>query len=94
VARGLAEAEDKDLSKFSGVNFGTKALAALMAYREYALGRRGVFGVAAWYWLEVGGSAWLFYYAPRTACNEAERARVEGRRRWRSLWRRASAASS
>ncbi len=77
MARGLAEAEDKELSKFSGVNFGTKALAPLMAYREYALGWRGVFGAAAEYWLEVGESSWLFYYAPRTACNEAERARVE-----------------
>ncbi len=57
VARGLAEAEDRELSEFSGVNFGVKALAALMAYRKYALGRRGVFGIAAWYWLEAGGSA-------------------------------------
>ncbi len=77
VARGLAEAEAPELSKFSGVNFGTKALAALMAYREYALGRRGVFGVAAWHWLEVGGSTWLLYYAPWTAYNEAEEAKVE-----------------
>ncbi len=46
VARRLAEAEDKELSKFSGVNFGTKALAALIAYREDALGRRGAYGVA------------------------------------------------
>ncbi len=77
VVRGLAEAEDKELSKFSGVNFGTKALAALMAYREYALGRRGVFGVAAWHWLEVGGSAWLLYYTPKTAYKDAKKAGVE-----------------
>jgi hypothetical protein len=57
MARELAEAETQKLSEFSGVNFGTKAYAALIAYREYALGRRGVFGVAAWHWLEVGGSA-------------------------------------
>jgi hypothetical protein len=77
AARGLAEAEHKQLSRYSGANFGTKALAALMAYREYALGRRGVFGAAAWYWLEVGGSAWLLYYAPLTAHKEAEKARAE-----------------
>jgi hypothetical protein len=45
--------------------------------REYALGRRGAFGTAAWHWLEVGGSAWLLYYAPYTAYVEAERARAE-----------------
>jgi len=77
AARELAEAEHKQLSRYSDANFGTKALAALMAYREYALGRRGVFGAAAWYWLEVGGSAWLLYYAPLTAYDEAEKAGVE-----------------
>jgi hypothetical protein len=77
VARRLAEAVYKELSDFGGVNFGVKALAALMAHREYVLGKRGVFGVAAWYWLEVGGSAWLLYYAPRTAYEKAERAGVE-----------------
>jgi DUF971 family protein len=79
VARRLAEAKAPELSKFNDVSFGVKALAALMAYREYALGRRGVFGVAAWYWLEVGGSAWLFYYAPITAYDKAEKARAERR---------------
>ena len=77
VARRLAEATTPELSEFGGVNFGVKALAALMAYREYVMGRRGVFGKAAWYWLEVSGSAWLFYYAPNTARIEAERAKVE-----------------
>jgi hypothetical protein len=76
-ARGLAKAEYKELSEFSGVNFGTKALAALIAYREHVLGRRSLYGVAAWYWLEVGGSARLLYYAPRTAYKEAEKAGVE-----------------
>jgi len=75
-ARELAEAVAAELSKFSGMSFGTKASAALMAYREYALGRKGVFGAAAGYWLEVGGSAWLLYYAPNTACQYAERAKV------------------
>jgi hypothetical protein len=77
VARELAEAEYKELSEFNDVSFGVRAYAALIAYREYALRRRGVFGAAAWYWLEAGGSAWLFYYAPWTAYNEAEKARVE-----------------
>jgi hypothetical protein len=77
VARRLAEARQAELSNFSGANFGTKAYAALIAYREYALGRRGVFGKAAWYWLEVGGSAWLLYYAPKTAYGKAEKAKVE-----------------
>jgi hypothetical protein len=49
----------------------------LIAYREYALGRRGAFGAAAWYWLEEGGSARLLYYAPGTACVEAIRAKAE-----------------
>jgi len=77
MARRLAEAEAPELSEFSGVNFGVKAYAALIAYREYTLGRRGAFGKAAWHWLEEGGSAWLFYYAPNTARIEAERAKVE-----------------
>ena len=76
VARELAEAETPELSEFGGVNFGVKALAALMAYREYALGRRSAFGTAAWYWLEVGRSARLLYYAPITAYNRAKRAGV------------------
>ncbi len=77
VARRLAEAKQPELSKFGGASFGVKAYAALIAYREYALGRRGVFGAAAKHWLEVGGSAWLFYHAPSTAHSEAERAKVE-----------------
>jgi len=76
-ARGLAEAKRPELSRFSGVNFGVKAYAALIAYREYALGRRGAYGIAAGYWLEVGGSAWLLCYAPRTAYDRAEKARAE-----------------
>jgi hypothetical protein len=39
VARRLAEAEAPELSEFNDVNFGTKAYAALIAYREYVLGR-------------------------------------------------------
>jgi hypothetical protein len=77
VARRLAEAGQAELSKFGGVNFGVKGLAALTAYREYALGKRGAFGAAAWYWLEVGGSARLLYYAPRKAYKDAEKTKVE-----------------
>ena len=77
VARRLAEAEAPELSEFGDVNFGVKAYAALIAYREYALGRRSVFGAAAWHWLEVGGSAWLLYYAPSTAYGRAKKAGVE-----------------
>jgi hypothetical protein len=76
-ARGLAEAETVELSRYSGVNFGTKAYAALIAYREYVLSRKSAYGTAAWHWLEVGGSAWLLYYAPKTAYDEAEKAKVE-----------------
>ncbi|MEM4651889.1 MAG: PaRep2b protein, partial [Pyrobaculum sp.] len=76
VARRLAEAEAPELPEFSGVSFGTKAYAALVAYREYAWGRWGVFGKAAWYWLEVGGSARLLYYAPITAYIKAKKARA------------------
>jgi hypothetical protein len=77
VARELAEAKQPELTEFGGVSFGVKALAALMAYREYALGRGGAFGIAAGYWLEVGGSAWLLYYTPYTAHREAEKTKVE-----------------
>jgi hypothetical protein len=76
VARRLAEAVYKELPKLNDVSFGVKALAALMAYGEYVLSRRGVFGVAAGYWLEVGGSAWLLYYAQWTAYLKAEKAGV------------------
>ncbi|MFZ8808714.1 MAG: hypothetical protein ACO2PN_11505 [Pyrobaculum sp.] len=77
VARELAEAEHAELPEFGGVNFGTKAYAALIANREYALGRRGALGAAAEYWLEVGGSARLLYYAPWTAYIKAEKAKTE-----------------
>ena len=77
VARRLAEAEHRELPIFKDISFSVKALAALIACREYALGKGGVFGVAAWHWLEVGGSAWLLYYAPRTAYLKAESAKVE-----------------
>jgi hypothetical protein len=76
-ARGLAEAKAPELSEFKDVNFGVKALAALIAYREYALGRRSAFGAAVKHWLEVGGSAWLLYYAPSTAYVKAKKAGVE-----------------
>jgi len=77
VARRLAEAKQPELSEFGGVNFGVKALATLIAYREYELGRRGAFGAAAWHWLEMGGSAQLLYYAPLTAYLKAEKAKTE-----------------
>jgi len=77
VARRLAEAKAPELSKFGGVSFGVKAYAALVAYGEYALGRRGVFGIAAGYWLEESGSVWLLYYTPKTAYKNAEKAKVE-----------------
>jgi hypothetical protein len=77
TARRLAEAGRPELSKFGGANFGVKAYAALLAYRERALGRRGAYGIAARYWLEGGGSAWLLYHAPNTAYKNAEKAGVE-----------------
>jgi hypothetical protein len=77
VARRLAEAEYKELSKFGGASFGVKAYAALIAYRECTLGRRGAFGTAAKHWLEMSGSAWLLYYTPKTAYEKAEKAGVE-----------------
>jgi hypothetical protein len=66
-----------ELSEFKDVSFGVKALATLIAYRERALGGRVAFGTAAKHWLEVGGSAWLLYYAPKTAYNRSEKARAE-----------------
>ena len=76
-ARRLAEAERTELPEFGGVSLGVKAYAALLAYRESALGRRGAFGAAARYWLEEGGSARLLYYAPNTAYDKAKKARAE-----------------
>jgi hypothetical protein len=77
MARGLAEAGAPELSRFGGVNFGIKAYAALIAYRERALGRKSAYGTTAWHWFEVSGSAWLLYYAPGTAYVEAIKARAE-----------------
>ncbi len=77
VARGLAETEYNELPEFKDVSFGAKAYAALVAYREYALGRKSPYGTATWYWLEVGGSARLLYYAPGTAYRNAKRAKTE-----------------
>jgi hypothetical protein len=77
-ARRLAEAKASELPEFGDANFGVKAYAALLAYREHALGRRGAFGTAARYWLEEGGSAWLLYYAPKTAYKNAEKTKAEG----------------
>jgi len=78
VARRLAEAMTPELPELNDVSFGTKAYAALVAYREYELGRRGVFGTAARYWLEEGGSARLLYYTPYTAYRNAKKERKEG----------------
>jgi len=77
AARKLAEAMAPELSEFKDVSFGARALAALIAYREYALDKRSLYGTAAWHWLEVGGSAWLLYYTPSTAYHKAEKAKVE-----------------
>jgi len=77
MARRLAEAKQPELSEFGGVNFGVKAYAALIAYREHALGRRSAFGAVARYWLEEGGSARLLYHAPHTAYGKAEKAKAE-----------------
>jgi hypothetical protein len=77
AARRLAEAEYKKLPTFKDISFGVKALAALMAYRERELGRKSAYGTAAKHWLEEGGSAWLLYYAPKTAYDRAEKARAE-----------------
>jgi len=77
AVRELAEAGAPELSEFGGVNFGVKALAALIAYREYSLGRKSPYGTAAWHWLEMGGSAQLLYYAPWTAYLKAEKAKTE-----------------
>jgi len=76
-ARRLAEAGYRELPEFGDANFGTKAYAALLAYREHALGRRGAYGTAARYWLEEGGSARLLYYSPSTAHENAEKAKAE-----------------
>jgi hypothetical protein len=77
AARGLAVAKAPELSKYSDASLGTKVYAALIAYREYALGRRSAFGIAARHWLEGGKSARLLYYTPRTAYKNAKKAKAE-----------------
>jgi len=77
MARRLVEAGAPELFEFGGVNFGVKAYAALIAYRERALGRKSAYGTAAWHWLEAGGSAWLLYYTPGTAYVKAEKTKTE-----------------
>ncbi|MFZ8807192.1 MAG: hypothetical protein ACO2PN_03690, partial [Pyrobaculum sp.] len=67
TAKELAKARFKEFPKFNDVNFGTKAYAALVAYREYVLGRKGAFSIVARYWLEEGGSVWLYYRKPVNA---------------------------
>ncbi|KUO85649.1 MAG: hypothetical protein AT711_02810 [Thermoproteus sp. CIS_19] len=78
IARRLADAKATEFSKFNNTNFGVKAYAALLAYRDYAVGRRSAYGTIARYWLKEGGAARLLYYAPNTAYNKAERTKVEG----------------
>jgi hypothetical protein len=81
MARRLAEAKQPELSKFNDVSFGVKAYAALIAYREYALGRRGVFGIAAGYWLEGAGLP-----GSSTTRRERRMSRPRGLK-WRDRWR-------
>jgi hypothetical protein len=93
-ARELAEAGAPELSEFGGVNFGVKALAALMAYREYALGRGASsvrrLGIGL-RWVGLPGSS-TTRRVRRTS--RPRRRRWRGRRRWRRCWWRPSAASS
>jgi hypothetical protein len=93
VARRLAEAVYKELSEFSGVNFGVKALAALSAYREYALGRKSPYGTAAWYWLEVGRFGFSTTRRIRRTTGPGGQRRRDPRR-WRRWRQRPSAVSS
>ncbi len=92
-ARELAEAKQPELSEFGGANFGVKALAALMAYREYILGRRNVFGITAGYWLEGADRLGPSTMRRRRRTKKLRRRRWRDWRRWRSWWRRTSAAS-
>jgi hypothetical protein len=94
VARRLAEAVYKELSDFGGVNFGVKALAALIAYREYALGRRGAFGIAVGIGLRWAGRPGSSTTRRGRRTSRPRRLGRRGLRRWRSWWRRPSAACS
>ena len=94
VARRLAEAKAPELSEFGDVNFGVKAYAALIAYREYALGRGGAFGAATKHWLEGTGlpGSSTMHRGRRT--KKLRRRGWRGPRRWRRWWQRHSADSS
>ena len=94
IARRLADAKATEFSKFNNTNFGVKAYAALLVYRDYAVGRRSAYGTIARYWLKEGGAARLLYYAPNTAYNKAERTKVEEPLRSRRLSPRPSVACS
>jgi tetratricopeptide (TPR) repeat protein len=94
AARRLAEAKQPELSRFSGVNFGTKVYAALIAYREYALGR----GAPLARRLGIG-LRWVGRLGSSTTRRKRRTTRPRKRERrsprlWRSWWQRASAASS
>jgi tetratricopeptide (TPR) repeat protein len=73
-AKELAETGRTALSKHGNVNFGVKAYAALLAYREFMFGVKTAYGVVAKHWLEGGKTPWLLYYTPHTAYYYAEKA--------------------
>ncbi len=79
--RGLAEAKAPELSELGGMNFGTKAYAALIAYREYALGG----GASSALRLGIG-LRWVGLPGSFTT-RRVRRTTRPRRRKWRGRWR-------
>ncbi|MFZ8806837.1 MAG: hypothetical protein ACO2PN_01870, partial [Pyrobaculum sp.] len=66
MAEGLAKARSDELSKFGGVNIGTKAYAALLS-----VAKGGIYGHAAMLLMGEGALADIVLSAPRTAYQKA-----------------------
>ncbi len=94
VARRLAEAEHREFPIFKDISFGVKALAALIAYREYALGR----GAASSVWQLGTGLRGAGLPGSSTTRRGRHTSRPRGQR-WRNQrqwgrWRRRASAAS
>ncbi len=66
-AEGLAKARSDELSKFGGVNIGTKVYAALLS-----VAKGGIYGHAAMLLMGEGAMADIMLSAPKTAYNKAD----------------------
>ena len=80
AARSLVRAETSELRNFAGVNAGTKAVAALYAYREWMLGSRGAYARAVARFIAEGRTEELISRRPGGVYGEVMK-RAKARRR-------------